>query len=70
LFSGSDEYVPSSIDKHKLVQRWISIVKRGEGKVDEQNSGVMDGASHNLDGNPPEVVDGLVKRVLGFLDSL
>lgn len=70
LYSGSDEYVPASIDKNQLVQRWISIAKRGKGTVDEQNSGVMDGASHNLDGNAPEVVNGLVKRVLGFLGTL
>ncbi|RFU27875.1 hypothetical protein B7463_g8475, partial [Scytalidium lignicola] len=70
LFSGNDEYVPKSIDKKKLVQRWISIAKRGDGKVDEENSGVIPGASHNLDGNPIDVVNGLVKRVLGFLNGL
>ncbi|KAF4628760.1 hypothetical protein G7Y89_g9389 [Cudoniella acicularis] len=70
LCSGSDEHVEQSIDKSALVERWISIAKKGKGKVDEQSSGIIDGASHNLNGNPTEVVFGLVLRVLGFLNRL
>jgi hypothetical protein len=70
LFSGADEYVPPSIDKEALIKRWIGIVKRGEGVVDEVNSGIIEGASHNLEKSPEDVVQGLVKRVLGFLDGL
>ena len=69
LLSGSDEYTPSNVNPRKLVDRWIEIVKRGKGYVDEKHSGVMDGASHNLNGNPKEVVDDLVRRVLGFVAS-
>jgi hypothetical protein len=70
LFSGSDEYIPSSIDKEALIQRWIGIVKQGKGTVDEVNSGIMEGATHNLAGNKEEIVQGLVKRVLGFVNGL
>ncbi|KAF7854213.1 hypothetical protein EAF04_010510 [Stromatinia cepivora] len=69
LFSGNDEYVPKYIDKEALVKRWIDIVKKGDGKVDEENSAVLHGASHNLT-KSPEVVPELVKRVLGFLKGL
>ena len=70
LISGEDEYMPKTIDKNELLERWVGIVKRGDGRVDEENSGVMEGASHNLAGNSDDVVGGLVKRVLGFLSGL
>ena len=70
LFSGNDQYMPKTIDMMALVKKWIGFVKMGKGKVDEENSGVLEGASHNLSGNPTEVVQGLVKRVLAFLDGL
>ncbi|KAH8662957.1 hypothetical protein BGZ60DRAFT_432983 [Tricladium varicosporioides] len=70
LFSGSDEYMAESIDKKLLGDKWISISKRGKGKIDEDHSGVVEGASHNLNGNPEEVVLKLVKRVVGFVNEL
>ena len=38
--------------------------------MDEEHSGVIDGATHDLGNNPESVINELVKRVLGFLDSL
>jgi hypothetical protein len=70
LFSGSDEYVPRSIDKDALLQRWVGIVKQGEGVVDEVNSGIVEGATHNLARNKDEIIEELVKRVLGFVNGL
>jgi hypothetical protein len=70
LFSGADEYVPQSIDKEALVNKWIEIVKRGNGIVDEENSGIIAGATHNLNKSPKDAVQGLVRRVLGFLNGL
>ena len=70
LFSGSDEYVPKSVNKEEVLKRWIGFVKKGKGTVDEENSGIMEGASHNLAGNDKVVVQGLVKRVLGYLNRL
>lgn len=70
LFSDADEYVNKDIDKLALTKRWIEIAKRGAGKVDEENSVPLEGASHNLAGNSDEVVQGLVRRVLGFLNGL
>jgi hypothetical protein len=67
LMSGSDEYVPKSIDKAGVIQRWVEIAKRGKGKVDEAHSGVVEGATHNLGKDKEEVVEDLVRRVLGFL---
>lgn len=69
LYSGSDEYVPKFIDKEALVNRWIDLVKKGDGKVDEENSGIVPDALHNLV-KSPEAVPELVRRVLGFLKGL
>jgi len=70
LMSEDDEYVPKSVDKEGLIERWTGIVKRGEGKVDEVHSGVVKGACHNLRNNGEEIVGELVRRVVGFLEGL
>ena len=68
LYSGSDQYVSSAIDKSKLVDQWHNHVKRGGGVVDE-GSGVVRGASHTLkEGGEP--LANLVRRVIQFLDRL
>lgn len=70
LFSGSDEFVPKTIDQKASLKKWTEIIQKGKGKVDEEHSGVIDGATHDLGNNPESVINELVKRVLGFLDSL
>jgi hypothetical protein len=70
LFSGSDEHMPKTLDMAALIQKWARFVKKGNGKVDEENSGVVKGASHNLAGNLEDVVQDLLSRVLGFLNGL
>ncbi|KAI9815319.1 MAG: hypothetical protein M1827_002799 [Pycnora praestabilis] len=70
LYSGEDQYVPKWLDKEALVRKWIVIVKEGNGVVDEQYSGVVKGATHNLMGDPVEVVKNLVQRVVGFLEKI
>ncbi|KUJ07466.1 DUF1749-domain-containing protein [Mollisia scopiformis] len=70
LVSGSDEHMAPSIDKAVLVKRWVEIVKKGKGVVDEGYSGVVKGATHNLAGDQEEVVLGLVGSVLGFLAGI
>jgi len=67
LYSGSDDSTPDSVDKEALVKRWIGIVRAGGGVPDGINSGVVRGASHNLNGNPKEVVSNLVERTLRYL---
>lgn len=70
LFSGADEYMPKSIDKEALLKRWIGVVKRGNGSVDEVHSGIVEGAKHNLTGDPEAVVKVLVQKVVGFVGGL
>ncbi|KAE9376543.1 DUF1749-domain-containing protein [Stipitochalara longipes BDJ] len=70
LMSEMDEYVPKTVDKKGLIDKWVCIIKKGEGTVDEVNSGVVEGASHNLMKDEEEIVGGLVRRVLGFLEGL
>jgi hypothetical protein len=70
LLSGKDEYVPKHVDSEKLLRRWIDIVKRGKGEVDENNSGIINGADHSLSGSPENVVSDLVERVIRFSGNL
>jgi hypothetical protein len=70
IFSGADEYMPPSVDKEKVLERWIGFVEGGGGRVDRLTSGVVKDARHNLQGDPESVVNDLVERVLGFLERL
>lgn len=65
LFGGSDEHVPDSVDKAKLVSRWIKTIEDGGGLVDE-DSGVISEATHTLNevGKPLEE---RLSRITGFL---
>lgn len=69
LYSGADECVPPEIDKVALVTKWIKVVQQ-HGKVDTEHSGVIDGASHNLEKDSADVVAELSRRVIGFLGGL
>jgi len=70
LLGSDDPYVPASIDRAALLQRWTRIIREGGGVVDDEDGGVIPGAHHNLDGDPEEVVQDLVRRVLGFVTGL
>jgi hypothetical protein len=70
LLGSEDPYVPVKINKKELLQRWTRIVREGGGTVDDENGGVVDGAHHNLVGDPEEVVQDLVKRVVGFTETV
>lgn len=74
LESGSDEFVPSSIDKKQLLTRWECIVNKaspGDTNVWDSESGIIPGASHSLNGDdqvePRKVI---VKKVTSFLRRL
>ncbi|KAI4726865.1 DUF1749-domain-containing protein [Aureobasidium sp. EXF-10728] len=67
LYGEEDEYVPASVDRKALVNRWIPFVS---GKVDEQSKELLGRASHNLNGDDQEVVDELIKRVGKFLNTI
>jgi len=70
LYSGNDEFVPKTFDVQKLISNWIDTVKKGGGSVDEDNSGIIQGASHNLQGNDSKVVSELCNRVYNFLGKI
>jgi pimeloyl-ACP methyl ester carboxylesterase len=70
LLGNEDPYVPAKTNKSELLQRWTKIVREGGGVVDDKNGGVVEGAHHNLNGDPEEVVQDLVKRVVGFVEGL
>ena len=70
VISGDDAAMPSTVDKQKLLQSWVDVVKSSGGSVDEINSGVVPGASHNYNGQSDEIVQNLVRRVMDFVDRL
>ncbi|KAH7380229.1 hypothetical protein DE146DRAFT_637260 [Phaeosphaeria sp. MPI-PUGE-AT-0046c] len=70
LLGSEDPYAPKKVDKEELLGRWTRIVREGGGSVDDVNGGVVEGAHHNLDGDPEEVVRDLVGRVLGFVKGV
>jgi len=70
LCSGEDQHVPSFVDVPQLVKRWTEFVKQGGGVVDEENSGLVEGARHNLNGDEPVVVERLCKKVVSFLTKV
>ncbi|KAF2670602.1 DUF1749-domain-containing protein [Microthyrium microscopicum] len=70
LCSGSDQHVPKFVDVPKLVGRWTACVKSGGGVVDEENSGLVEGATHNLDGDDKVVVERLCRKVVSFLTKV
>lgn len=67
LYSGSDETVADFVDARKLVQRWLHTTEKHGGSVDAINSGIVEGASHNLNGQPAAIIQDLVRRVNGFV---
>lgn len=70
LFGGADGAVPKFVDRKALVAKWYGVVKSGGGAVDEENGGVVPGASHNLSGDQEYVVQDLVGRVKRYLDKI
>lgn len=71
LCGGADDSVPARVDLEKLIRSWMDVVKAGGGVVDESNGAKpVPGASHNLNGDPDEVVADLIQRVVGFIAQL
>jgi alpha-beta hydrolase superfamily lysophospholipase len=70
LYSGADEYAPSSVDLNALTQKWMEFVKEEGGIVDEENGGIIPGAHHNLEEDGDEVLNDLCGRVCSFLSKI
>ncbi|KAI7975777.1 hypothetical protein EIK77_005527 [Talaromyces pinophilus] len=72
LYSGSDEHVPKKLDKAKLLERWRAATDKSYQKVwDEENSGIVPGASHNLGGDgEDDARQDLVNRVKSYLEDV
>jgi hypothetical protein len=71
LYSGADEHVPKWVDKVNLVGKWQNAVTYSEATWDAENSGVIEGANHNLRGEGQEKQRGeLERRVVGFLKKV
>lgn len=70
LYSGADECVPDTVDRRRLVQKWMHITESGGGSVDAVYGGIVEGASHDLGGQSDQIMGDLVRRVSGFLGRL
>ena len=69
LIGGADEHMPQDIDKAKLVAKWEAQVKNAGGLWDDR-SGVVEGASHNLNRSDDNVVEDFCRNVLAFVQSI
>ena len=67
LESGADEYVPDPAQKKVLLQKWQEVIHANRGKC---VTSVIEGASHNMMGDPQRVMEHLVKTVGSFLCGL
>jgi hypothetical protein len=67
LYSGNDEYCPSWVNKETLMGRWRQATEAGGAKWDAETSGVVPGASHNVQ---DEGQKDLIDRVVRYLKSL
>ncbi|KAI9372666.1 hypothetical protein BJX61DRAFT_427373 [Aspergillus egyptiacus] len=68
LYSGSDEYALEGCDKEALLKRWKRATdSKGVKKWDDEASGVIPGASHNV---RDEGQAWLMERVLGYLNRI
>lgn len=67
LYSGSDEYAPSWVDKEALLKRWKAAMNAGGVDKWDENSAVVAGASHNVRG---EGQAELIERVLRYLGTV
>ncbi|KAF1969106.1 DUF1749-domain-containing protein [Bimuria novae-zelandiae CBS 107.79] len=70
LWGSEDPYIPTGVDKWNTLKKWAGFVKEGGAKVDEANGGVVKGATHNLNGDPEDVVQDLVQRVVRFVEGI
>ncbi|CRG86401.1 UPF0613 protein [Talaromyces islandicus] len=72
LYSGEDEHAPKKIDKQKLLQRWQTATNKSFQILwDDEHSGVVPGASHNLGGEgEDEARRDLATRVQGYLENV
>jgi hypothetical protein len=68
LYSGSDEFAPEGVDKEDLLARWRRAMDAGgEKKWDDEASGVIPGATHNVQDEGQAF---LIEGVLSYLNRV
>lgn len=67
LYSGGDEFVPDWVNKEQLVQRWKEAANASGRSIWNENSGVIQGARHNVKDVGQE---DLIARVTRYLSGL
>jgi hypothetical protein len=71
LYSGSDQHVPGTIDKEKLLHRWQAATNKTSRTVWDDRSGVIHGATHTLKGEEEASARrDLVSRVTTYLNDV
>ncbi|KAI5954340.1 hypothetical protein KGF54_002115 [Candida jiufengensis] len=68
VYSGSDQFVPASIDKKELVSRFQKATPI---ELWSKYSKIIDGGSHNLgdDSENDQVIDELINAVTSFIEN-
>ena len=68
LCGDSDPFVPTHVDKERLMESWIKHIKEGGGVADE-GCGLIKGGTHTFKEKGQPLED-LIKRILSFLSRL
>lgn len=66
LECGADEYVPDSVDKEALVERWTKAMTAGGVRVDA-GTAVVENATHNLSRSDEATREDAYRRVVTML---
>lgn len=69
LYSGEDEFVPASVDKKALVERWRKVLVGAGGKIGK-SWGLVEGATHALKDVSEETLGRFGDRVNVFLQGV
>lgn len=68
LYSGSDEFVPKTVDKHALVARFQAATSPS---IWSPLSGIVEGATHNInEHSAPGALEEVITRIRDFLIAL
>ncbi|KAF2226041.1 hypothetical protein BDZ85DRAFT_178322, partial [Elsinoe ampelina] len=67
LYSGSDEHVPKHLRPTEFMGKWKTHAENSGAIVHLDSLKLLDGATHNLNGDPQQVVEELCRRLNSFL---
>jgi len=66
LCGDSDPSMPPSVNKDERLSRWTEFTQEGGSTVGRVNGDIVSIVNHNLNDNPPPIVQYLIAQVIRF----